>query len=1253
MFVAGAVAIMIALSLSNLHKRVIADKERELQNTAFVLAEQMDRAFQALELVQNSLTERMQSLGIASSEELERRMSGHDTHLMLKDKISGLPHVEAVAIANAEGKLINYSRLWPILTVQVSDREYFEALKSNAQLSSFVSDPILNRGNGIWIITLARKFVGPNAEFLGVILGGMELQYFENFFERIALGVDGSIALFRRDGVLLARHPHFDPAIGRSFAPGKLFANVLAQSDSGVSRQFAAIDNQERLIAAATLAHYPVVVTVSYTLAAALADLRTDSRNLIGLAIVLALLIGGIGAVAVQRFREQTIRLDTALNHMHHALLIFDREDRLVVINQRYIEMYGLSPDKAKPSCTLRELLEQRTATGTFDGDIDAYIAEHVAAGDVENKTYDTPDGRTIAITNRRMTAGGWVSTHEDITERQVAEQALAAARREAEHAEQQARAAHARLIAALEVVPEGLVIFDAENRFVVWNQRYAEIFVELGVTPYEGMRFEEFLRAVIARGGRPEANGREEEWVAERLARHAQPHSCMEYRLPNDRWLRIEERRTPDGGSVGVRIDITELKRREASFRLLFENNPIPMWVYDHDTLRFLAVNNAALEHYGYSREQFSAMMILNVGPVEDRDEVRRLAGSRQGDYRAGRTWRHIKADGTQIEVAIFSRSLPYEEQQASIAAIVDITERKRAEDEVRRTRTFLDTVIENIPVSILVKDAHELRYVLINRAAEELLGVPRADMIGKNAPDIYRKTDKDKEDIDALIVSDRQALQTDGPVIFDVHPIVSFSKVARLVTSKKVAIRGQNGEPEYILTVIDDITEKKRAEDRIAYMAHHDPLTDLPNRSAFNEHLAATFERVVASKESFAVLGLDLDRFKEVNDVFGHAIGDALLCEVARRLQAVAVADGAFLARLGGDEFTLIAAEGPHPASAEALAERLQAALAGDIEIQGQQVRIGLSVGVAIFPTDAADAESLLRNADAALYRAKAEGRGTVRFFDRDMDARLRERRSLQHDLRLAVAHGDFILHYQPQAQIGGDVVGFEALVRWRHPTRGMVSPGTFIPLAEESGIIIQIGEWILREACREAASWPRPLNIAVNLSPVQFRHGDLPALVHSILLETGLAAHRLELEITESVLIEDFARVVSILRRLKSLGVHVTMDDFGTGYSSLSYLQSFPFDKIKIDQAFISNADRNAQSATIVRAVIGLGRGLDMPVLAEGVETNGQLAFLSHESCDEIQGYLVGRPSPIADYAELVGRPAAAEVSSVLAG
>ena len=567
-------------------------------------------------------------------------------------------------------------------------------------------------------------------------------------------------------------------------------------------------------------------------------------------------------------------------------------------------------------------------------------------------------------------------------------------------------------------------------------------------------------------------------------------------------------------------------------------------------------------------------------------------------------------------------------------VATHEDITDLRRAEMERDRNRAFLDTLIEHMPITVTVKDARERRYVLVNRAAEALFALPRGQMLGKRVHEVFPKAEADFFD-----ARDREILQAPDRMFIGEHTVNTPHDGIHVLTTKKIAIRSENGEPQYLLGLSEDITERKRAEERIAFLARHDPLTDLPNRAAFNEQLSFARERAAAAGAGFAVLCLDLDRFKEVNDVFGHAAGDAMLREVAKRLAAVA--EGAFLARLGADEFALISTDGGQPAAAAALAQRVQAAVSGELPIAERRLRAELSVGVAIFPTDGGDSATLLANAGAALDRAKEEGRGAIHFFAAAMDLELRERRALQHDLQSAIARDELILHYQPQARIDGEIVGFEALTRWQHPARGVVSPGTFIPLAEESGLIIPISEWILRAACREAASWTRPLQIAVNLSPIQFRHGDIAALVHAVLLETGLSPDRLELEVTEGVLIDDFSRAVSILRRLKALGVRVAMDDFGTGYSSLSYLQSFPFDKIKIDQAFISNVERNRQSAAIARAVIALARALGLPVLAEGVETKDQLAFLKREACDEVQGYLIGRPRPIADYAALVGR------------
>ena len=562
-------------------------------------------------------------------------------------------------------------------------------------------------------------------------------------------------------------------------------------------------------------------------------------------------------------------------------------------------------------------------------------------------------------------------------------------------------------------------------------------------------------------------------------------------------------------------------------------------------------------------------------------------------------------------------------------------MNERETVNAELGRMRSFLDTVIENIPSILSVKDIRQQTYILVNRAATVLFGYTKEQMAGKSVHELYSQ-----EQADYFRARDQEAIALRGEPLPHEHIVSAPHNGERILNSTKLAIKGEDGEPQYLLTVSEDITERKRAEAQIRHMALHDGLTDLPNRVAFSQHIETLFNQAQESKQQFAVLCLDLDRFKEINDVFGHSIGDGLLREVARRFQSVA--QGAFLARFGGDEFTFITPCGSQPDMALKLAARLHDVLDGDLDVLGHQVRTGLSIGIAAFPADGADETALLGNADAALYRAKAEGRGKTQCFEAEMDQRLRDRRALQTELRMAVSRSELSLHYQPQSRVSGEVVGLEALCRWNNPGRGNIPPGVFIPLAEETGLIMLIGEWTLREACREAASWPKPLSLAVNLSPIQFRHGDLVGLVHSVLLETGLSPGRLELEITEGVLVEDFDRGVAILRRLKALGVRIAMDDFGTGYSSLSYLQAFPFDKIKIDRSFISNVDSNAQSAAIVRSVVGLAQGLNLPVLAEGVETEEQLAFLAREHCDEVQGYLMGRPMAIGAYDEIVGRP-----------
>jgi diguanylate cyclase (GGDEF)-like protein/PAS domain S-box-containing protein len=450
--------------------------------------------------------------------------------------------------------------------------------------------------------------------------------------------------------------------------------------------------------------------------------------------------------------------------------------------------------------------------------------------------------------------------------------------------------------------------------------------------------------------------------------------------------------------------------------------------------------------------------------------------------------------------------------------------------------------------------------------------------------------------------------------------------------------------GRPHQVIAV-RDLQARKEAEQHIHYLAHHDPLTSLPNRAHFNSRIEQEMA-ALAKGESLAVLCLDLDRFKEVNDLFGHAAGDAVLQTVASRVSAV-LGEGQIMARLGGDEFAVLLPRIANPAAAGRLADSILEALRSTSDTP-ENNGISTSIGIALYPDDATDRHALLTHADTALYRAKTEGRNTYRFFEARMGAEVRERRMLEHDLRLAIARDEMRLVYQPQIDTRTrSVIGFEALLRWKHATRGDISPGVFIPLAEEAGAILEVGGWVLKTACREAATWTQPLTVAVNVSAMQLYSPEFVKELHQVLIETGLPPRRLEIEITETALVRDFNRALATLRQIKALGVSIAMDDFGTGYSSLSNLRAFPFDKIKIDGSFIKSVNSNDQAATIVRAVLGLGRGLGLPVLAEGVETQAELRFLQDEQCDEVQGFLLGRPAAIGSFRNLTHGDVASDV------
>src|SRR3954447_23811228 len=795
----------------------------------------------------------------------------------------------------------------------------------------------------------------------------------------------------------------------------------------------------------------------------------------------------------------------------------------------------------------------------------------------------------------------------------------------------------------ALNNLNQGVLMSDAQGRVVFCNDRFLDIY---GFTRVDIATCRTGRDLVELRRSRGLLNISVDEFAA--LARRPEGFVTE---MPGGRAVLSKIFRLPNGGTIGTHEDCTEqrkLSRKLASttqfLESVLDNVPVCVAAKNIEDGRYIFANRAFERFSRFSRDHIVGKRADEIFRPETATSIEKADESAlnapEGHHRSELVVERGKEKRVLASNRVVARN-EKNEPEFLIALFDDVTDRRSPSRELESTKKFLELVVDNIPVSLIVERVSDGKYLLANRSAETILNRRREDATGLTAADIFNP-----REAKLIIARDEAAIKRRG-LLVEEHPI-STKDGLRLFLTRRMTVLDEAGEPQYLIKTHEDVTDRRQTESRMAHMAYHDGLTDLPNRAAFLQALAQMIEACAGTDEEFAVLCVDLDGLKEINDVFGHAMGDKLLIDVAHRLQTTA--RGGVVARLSGDEFGLII-DGRQPEAGKALAGQLAVALADEFQIDGKSMRTGVTTGISVFPYNGSDAASLLANAGAALFRAKAKSRGSISVYEPEMDRQIRDRRVLHEELWVAIKNGELSLYYQPQAASGStvaesEVIGFEALARWMHPLRGFVSPVDFIPLAEESGLIVEMGEWILREACREAASWPVPLQIAVNLSPAQFMHGDVVSLVHAILLETGLAPGRLELEITEGVLIEDFDRGLALLRRLKALGVRVSMDDFGSGYSSLSYLQAFPFDKIKIDRAFVINLGRNPQSAAIVRAVIGLGHGLHVSIVAEGVETQEQLSFLAAEGCDVVQGYFIGKPAPIAQYQELVGRGAIAE-------
>jgi diguanylate cyclase (GGDEF)-like protein/PAS domain S-box-containing protein len=666
--------------------------------------------------------------------------------------------------------------------------------------------------------------------------------------------------------------------------------------------------------------------------------------------------------------------------------------------------------------------------------------------------------------------------------------------------------------------------------------------------------------------------------------------------------------------------------QRRSAQARLAdaLESSREGVVVVDSEG-RIALANSQAADFLGSSSEllrpgiAFAAAVMGSAGAgtalVRAGDQLPATGETRLADGR----WLRVSRNATQ--------------EGGFIVVCSDISVLKEQEAKLTATNLRLDAALDNMSQGLCLYDA-ENRLKLVNRRYFEIFGLSPEDVRpGMTFREILK-----------LSVAEISAGKITSELIAEREDFVSRhahgTQFQELSHGRVVAMAHQSMMDGGWVATYEDVTERRQAEERIVFMARHDALTNLPNRVLFAERI----EQAIAQLErgsGFAVLCLDLDYFKQVNDSLGHPVGDQLLRAVAERLQACA-REIDTVARLGGDEFAIVQRDVKGPEDATTLARRIVEVVSAPYQVEGQCLMVGVSIGIALAPADGTLCEKLLKNADLALYRAKVEQRGAWRFFETEMDARLQARRRLEVDLRAALANDELDLHYQPIYDLECERInGFEALLRWQHPTRGMVSPTEFIPIAEEIGLIVSLGEWVLYRACAEASKWPEHVKLAVNVSASQFASNRLVETVIDALSTSGLKAERMELEITESVLLTNSGSTFNMLHSLRALGVRISMDDFGTGYSSLSYLRSFPVDKIKIDRSFIHGLATPDGSDMIVRAIIGLGRSLGMLTTAEGVETAEQLSQLRMEKCNEVQGYLFSPPVAARYIPELLER------------
>ncbi len=681
---------------------------------------------------------------------------------------------------------------------------------------------------------------------------------------------------------------------------------------------------------------------------------------------------------------------------------------------------------------------------------------------------------------------------------------------------------------------------------------------------------------------------------------------------------------------------DITEqknlkdlLETQGVQYKLLFQNNPHPMWIYDLDTLSILTVNDAAVQKYGFSLHEFLTLSVKDVRPPQDiPDLLKRVSQFKESSAVLREMVRHRTKNGTVIDVEVMSHPIDFGGKKARVVMVSDLTDHKKAElalqESEEKFRMLFNNAIDPILLFEVSDDGMPGKFLEVNDIACSKLGYSREELLGMNLFDVSTP-----EDINDLPKIFKKLLQQEHATFEKIHIAKNGLKIPVEINSHVFHWNGRR----FVQAIARDITDRKRAEETIRRQAYYDILTNLPNRNLFKDRLEQAMKQAHRNKQILGVIVLDLDRFKNINETLGHILGDKLLVAVAERLLGV-LNESETIARFGGDEFTLLLPQVTSIEEATQHAQKIIELLAAPFKLSNHELHVTTSIGMAFYPDDGENSEILLKNAETAMYRAKEQGRNNYQLYASVMNVSAFKQLLMENSLRRALGKEEFVVYYQPQIDIKTQkLVGAEALVRWQHPDLGLVFPTEFIGLAEETGLIVPIGEWVIRKVCAQNKKWQdagfEKVCISVNLSARQFQQRNLVATISHILQETALDPQCLGMEITESIAMKNADFTISALNELKKMGIHLSLDDFGTGYSSLSYLKRFPLETLKIDRSFVRDITTDPNDAAIVTAVIALAHSLKLSVVAEGVETEGQLNFLKNHDCNYVQGYIFSHP------------------------